>query len=149
MKFKIFKQTPDFCGPTCIRMILNHYGIKKSEHELAKIIGATKKDGCTPKQIILGMKKLGIKAIYRKNYSLEKLQNLLIKNIPVIIYWNPRGYGHYSVVVGIDEECVHIADPKMSKIMIFKRTDFLKKWHDIDNKNDKREVIVIENAALI
>lgn len=149
MKFKIFKQTLGFCGPTCVRMILNYYGIKKSEDELAKIIGATKKDGCTPEQIILGMKKLGIKVTYGKNFNLGKLQNLLMKNVPVIIYWNPRGYGHYSVVVGVDEEFVRIADPKMSKIINFKRNDFLKKWHDIDNKNDKREVIIIKNAALI
>jgi predicted double-glycine peptidase len=123
-------------------MILNFYGLKKSEKEIAKLIGATRKNGCTPEQILIGVEKLGFNSYYKKNSNVNELKDLLDKNIPVIIYWTKNKEGHYSVVCGIENDKILVADPRMKKKIFLGSKDFLERWKDLDSK-DKKEIIVI------
>jgi len=149
LKFKIFKQTPGYCGPACARMVLNYYGIKKSEEELAQAIGATREDGCNPWEIADGMEKIGLKSYYKKNSNLDEIKELLKKDIPVIIDWNPSGYGHYSVVVGIEKGSIYLADPKKDDIVSMSEKDFIERWFEYyDDKKVFGEIVVIENRQL-
>jgi predicted double-glycine peptidase len=147
MKSKIrlvIQQNKGYCGPASVKMVLDSYGITKTQREIGEFLGATKENGCTPKQIISGLKKINFKSSYKKNMSLKLVERYLEKNIPLIIYWSPRGYGHYSVIIGLEEDKVFIADPKKSEILSFKKSDFLRKWVDVDNSKDKHEVIIIK-----
>jgi len=45
LKVKPFKQTTGFCGPVSLRMVLDYFGIKKSEKELAKLSDCSKSKG--------------------------------------------------------------------------------------------------------
>jgi 8-oxo-dGTP pyrophosphatase MutT (NUDIX family) len=145
LKIKLFKQTPGFCGPSSVRMVLDYYGLRKTESQFAKLIGATRKDGCDQKQIILAIKKLGFGAYYKNKSSIKELRKLLFKKIPIIVSWSPSGdYGHYSVIVGIEKNNILIADPKKDEIQSMVIKEFDKKWYEFyDNKKEMREIIVI------
>ena len=109
MKLKLYKQTPGYCGPSSLRIVLDYYSIKKTEGELAKLIGATRNDGCEPWDIVKGAKKLGFDAYYQKNSSISGLKKFINKNMPIIIYWSPSpGHGHYSVIADIKKNKVFI-----------------------------------------
>jgi predicted double-glycine peptidase len=137
---KLFRQTSGFCGPSSVRIILKFYGLTKTEKEIANAIGATRKNGCAPEQIILGVKKFGLTGSYQKRVSLSSLKKI-IKNSPVIIYWNRNGEGHYSVVYNVSNR-VFIADPKLKRKISLPINRFLDKWKD-PNSNDYGEIIVI------
>lgn len=143
LNVRLFRQTKGFCGPSSVRMILDYYGIKKSENAVAKLIGATRKSGCTPEQILMGVKKLGLDSYYKKNSSVVEMGELLKKDIPIIIYWTKNGEGHYSVVFGIEKGRILIADPRMKKKVFLKSKYFLEIWKDPES-DDEKEIIVIQ-----
>lgn len=147
LNVKLFRQSEGLCGPASARMVLNYYGFKMSERKIATAMKVNKKVGTDVPQILNGLKKLGFGARYKNNSSLLELKNLIAKDIPVIIYWNKNGEGHYSVFVGIDTKRVFVADPKNSKIIGLKNKNFLERWHDVDNLKDKRDIIVIEKTS--
>ncbi len=146
LKIKLFKQSKSFCGPASIKIVMDYYGIRKSEQEWANITCATKRSGCTPKQITSGIKKLGYRINNKINSTLKEVKNLIRNKIPVIIYWEPvKGYGHYSVLAGVDSSNVFIANPRKSKITKMSIDEFIEKWHDeFGKKGDQHEIIVIK-----
>ncbi len=146
LKLKVFRQTKEgYCGPDSIKTVLDYYGLNKSEREIAKAVCVTKKEGCTPQQIISGMKKFGLNAYYKKDSTLKQIKDLLKKNIPPMIYWGRHGEGHYSVITGIGKNNVWIADPENKKVINLKMKYFLRRWIDVEKSKDKREIIVIEH----
>ena len=38
--------------------------------------------------------------------------------------------GHSSVVVGLDDEYIHLQDPELGDMRVIKRADFLRVWFD-------------------
>ncbi|MFA7662515.1 MAG: cysteine peptidase family C39 domain-containing protein [Patescibacteria group bacterium] len=128
------------CGPAVLKMILDFYEIKKTEAELAKIAGTTKKEGTEIVQLKKVFKYFGFKVKTKVNSTYEDLQSNLSKNIPVIVGWYTKGKqsdpenmtadGHYSVVIGLDKKFVYLQDPEIGKIRKLKREDFLIVWLD-------------------
>lgn len=145
LNLKLVKQKKGFCGPASLKIVMDFYGIEKSQDEWARLIGATKKSGCTPKQIISGLKNLKLNYIHKINSSIEELNDLIKNKTPPIIYWEPvKGYGHYSVLAGIDSKNVYIADSRKLKFIKMSLSEFMEKWHDeFGKKGDKREIIII------
>lgn len=145
LNLKLIKQKKGFCGPASLKIVMDYYGVDKSQDEWAKLIGATKKSGCTPKQIISGLKTLKLDYLHKTNSSIRELTSLIKNKTPPIIYWEPvKGYGHYSVLAGIDSKNAYIADARKTKFIKMALSEFMEKWHDEFGKNgDKREIIVI------
>lgn len=133
LKLKPYKQSKGMCGPTSLRIVLNYYGIKKSEEELKKLLKVQKYLYDVSIKLMLGAaKKLGFKAKYKTNSSIKEIRRLIKKKIPVIIGWYAPSRGsHYSVVEGIDKQNIYIADPELGKIVPLKIKEFEKWWQDI------------------
>jgi predicted double-glycine peptidase len=81
------------------------------------------------------------------------------KKVPVIVNWFTRGRidypeedvpdGHYSVVVGLDEEFIYLQDPEIGKLRKIEREDFMKVWFDFKGKYiDPNELIVRQLIAI-
>jgi hypothetical protein len=104
------------CSATCLRMVLAHHNILKSEEELAELIGVHKR-GAEGSDIVKGCKKLNIKATW-KQFSPEEVMSLLEKEIPIIAdikSFNYEGKNHWVVIEEIDlkNNKVRIADPNV------------------------------------
>lgn len=104
------------CSATCLRMVLAHHNILKSEGELAELIGVHKR-GAEGSDIVKGCKKLNIKATW-KQFSPEEVMSLLEKEIPIIAdikSFNYEGKNHWVVIEEIDlkNNKVRIADPNI------------------------------------
>jgi ABC-type bacteriocin/lantibiotic exporter with double-glycine peptidase domain len=134
---KPFQETlhQGMCGPASLKMVFDYYGIKKSESELALL--CDKNDSGTNEQgIKKAAKSLGFTVEIKNESSLEDIQMWLDKKVPAIVDWFTRGRadyddsavadGHYSVVVGLDEEYIYLQDPEIGGLRKIKRGDFMK-----------------------
>ncbi len=77
----------------------------------------------------------------------------LNKEIPVIVDWFSKDEGHYSVVMGIDEENIYLQNPEIGGIQELSLKTFKRIWFDfpgafIKSKDDLilRRIIVIQKT---
>jgi len=151
ISLKLFKQSPGYCGPAALKMVLSHFEIDKTEEELATLIGATRERGCTPEQIVAAAKKLNLEAYYKKNSSIDELKKYVEEDTLVIVDWfSPEEDGHYAVVVGFDDGDIILADPHFGDYNKMKIERFHNRWFELDeyppkdqSKFSLREIIVI------
>lgn len=88
-KFKFYKQTQkQDCGPTCLRMISEYYGLNYSDSHYKHLINLST-EGASLYDLQEGAKKLGFEAVGIKiNY--EELINTI--SLPCILHWRKHHY---------------------------------------------------------
>ena len=145
IKIKPIKQTRGYCGPASLKIIMDYYGVDKSQNEWARLTKTSRIKGCLEENIVNISKKLGFKAFVKKNSSIREIRKLVNNDTPIIVDWySPEEEGHYSVVVGINKGDIIIADPHFGKIVKHKLEWFGERWFDVvNNKKINREIIVI------
>ncbi|NCN51578.1 hypothetical protein GW931_01050 [archaeon] len=70
---------------------------------------------------------------------------MISKKIPPIVGWfTPEGWSHYSVIKGINKNYIFITDPQLNKVGKMKIEDFDKRWLNVDweNMNFIKKLIV-------
>ena len=118
-------------------MILAYWGQRKSETEIAQLLG-TDVVG-TPISNIEKLKRWGFKVDFG-SLTIEALENQLIAGRPIIArVWTPMldywtiDTSHVVVVTGFDEEHIYLNDPAVSefpkKVL---RAGFLAAWAEFD-----------------
>lgn len=131
LELKPFIQSDDsLCGPACMKMVLDYYGISIEEQELAKMVNHTYELGCTNEAMEQAFQRLGFKVFYKTNATIEDLDLFTSLNMPVIVDWFPEGEGHSSIVLGVSSGCVLIQDPLEYHGKAIKKEDFNRCWFD-------------------
>lgn len=147
----VSKQTKGFCGPFAVKAILDYYGVEKTIDEIAELIHATHDYGCDPADIVEGVKKIGLEAFYKKNSSIEEVKKYVDVGIPVIVEWfSPEDNGHYTPVVGFENDEILLADSLLGGIRRLSNEQFTFRWFELDKYPPEkaenfslREIIVI------
>jgi len=129
-----FRQKSGFCGAASLKIVLDYYGVEKSEAELVRLSGSTVEKGVSAKGIIAAAKKLGFKAFHRDFSTISQLKQLLGKGIPVIVDWFSTDDGHYSVAAGIDKRNVYLQDPELGKVRKMPIEFFNRVWFDFPGR---------------
>lgn len=137
---KPFKQTDDSrCGPACIKMVLGYYGIEATEDEICERCNHTYELGCTDSQMKEAIESYGLRCAIRNESSLKEIEMLLDLGFILIVDYLTTGInpsledmpeGHSSIVVGLDEERIHLLDPELGGVRSIKHSDFLRAWID-------------------
>lgn len=130
IKIKSFRQTPGYCGPASLKMVLGYYGVNKSESVLAKLSGASRSRGVEAKGLLRATAKLGFKGELKDYAGFGDIKRYLKQNIPVIVDWFSQDDGHYSVAVGLDKRFIYLQDPEIGKIRKLKLEVFKRVWFD-------------------
>lgn len=158
---KSFQETlyKSMCGPASLKMVFDYYGIEKSEEEIAKLAGTKEDLGTDEEGIKKAVEQLGFKAEIKNTSSFEDIQKYLNKKIPVIVNWFTRGRidyddsqvpdGHYSVVVGLDDEFIYLQDPEIGKLRKIERNDFMKVWFDFKGEYINPNELIIRQIIVI
>ncbi|MFA6404534.1 MAG: C39 family peptidase [Candidatus Paceibacterota bacterium] len=135
------------CGPASLRMVLEYYGIKKSELEL-KEISKQGKDGTKHGGIIHVIVKSGLYAFVDNDTSIISIKDQINNGHPVIInFIEPSNEeGHYAVVIGIDEDNIILNDPWNGEGFTLEIDKFEKRWRSSDGKN-KQWMVAISDTA--
>lgn len=158
---KPFQETlfKNMCGPACLKMVFDYYGIEKTEEEIAKLTGTTDDLGTDDEGIIKAAEGLGFKVEIKNESSFEEIQEWLNKKTPVIVNWFTRGRidyddsqvpdGHYSVVAGLGEEFIYLQDPEIGKLRKIEKSDFMKVWFDFRGEYIKPNELIIRQIIAI
>jgi len=150
LKLKSFRQSPGLCGPASLKIVLEYYGIEKSEQELTKMCGATAKNGVEAEPIIAVAKKLGLKGFIKDHSNLNDLAKYLAKKIPIIVDWFSTDDGHYSVVVGLEKKFIYLEDPELGGLNKIKIDVFYRNWFDFKgNFINKPSDLIIRRILVI
>jgi ABC-type bacteriocin/lantibiotic exporter with double-glycine peptidase domain len=161
LKIKPFQETlnASMCGPASIKIVLDYYGIEKSENELAKLCKVDKNLGVEDKIIKRVAEQLGFKVIIENDSNLKDIEKWLDKKVPVIVDWFTKGRldysesevadGHYSVVAGLDDKYIYLQDPEIGRIRKLKRDDFMRVWFDFKGEYIKPSELIIRQIIAI
>lgn len=162
LRIKPFQETlyKGYCGPAVLKMVLEFYGIKKSEKELAHLAGTTLEEGTNARQMQGVLRLFGLKTRIKNNSTFNDIKKYLDKDIPVIVDWFTRGRkdypdsvvadGHYSIVVGLDKKFIYLQDPEIGKLRKIKREDFLRVWFDFTGEflHSNKQVYLRQTIAI-
>lgn len=161
LNVKPFQETlyHSYCGPATLKILLRYYGIEKSEKEIADMAGWDKDLGIDDQGIKKVAEKLGFKVKIKNHSSFKGIEKWLEKGIPVIVNWFTRGRndypesetadGHYSVVMGLDDDFIYLQDPEVGRMRKIKRYDFMRVWFDFKGDYLKPNELVIRQIIAI
>jgi predicted double-glycine peptidase len=147
-----FRQTPGYCGPASLKMVLGFLGARISEKKLGQLSGCTQARGIGADGLVRAAKAMGFRAKIRDFCDLKDIDEWVNrKKIPVIVDWFAFEGGHYSVVSGIDKENIYLEDPSLGHRRAMSLAAFKRLWFDfpdeyLKSKNDLivRRMIVID-----
>ncbi|HZX12518.1 MAG TPA: cysteine peptidase family C39 domain-containing protein [Candidatus Nanoarchaeia archaeon] len=145
LNVKPYKQQEAYCGPASLKMVLDYYGIRKTEEELAKLCKTTKKGGTSAKDILRVANHFDLTGFIKDHATLNDLKKYVVqKRIPVIVNWFSTDEGHYSPVIHIDEKTICLQDPELGKIRAMSLTTFKRVWFDFfgDYLRSKKDIIL-------
>jgi len=130
IKLKPYRQKPGFCGPCSMKMVLELYGVKKSEDEFGRMTHCSPVVGTPGPNIVAAAKKLGFKAFLKDGASVSDIRKWTEKGIPVIVDWFSIDEGHYSVAVGVTKKSIYLMDPEFARVRRFPIAKFEELWFD-------------------
>jgi len=161
LKVKAFQETlhNDMCGPGSLKIVLDYYGVSKTEKELAKTAGWKKGLGIDDKGIKKTGEQLGFKVVIKNNSNFKDIEKWLNRKVPVTVDWFTRGRndypdsetadGHYSVVCGLDDKFIYLQDPEIGKLRKIKRGDFMRVWFDFRGEHMKSNELIIRQIIAV
>lgn len=160
---KVVQQQFDFsCGSAALATLLTyHYGTPVSEMEVFKAMyeAGDKEKIQTVGFSLLDMKKFLDQRNFDANGYRASLDKLMDVGIPAITLINIRGYLHFVVVKGVDDDRILVGDPALG-MRTYERDEFEKIWNGIlfvvterlevaqDNFNVRRDWRVRPEAPL-
>ncbi len=132
-RFPFFRQLDAMdCGPTCLRMVAQHYGKSYSLQSLREKCHIDREGvsllGITEAAESIGMRTLVIKLPFEEDSE----DNPAMMNIPLpcIAHWEQK---HFVVVYKVNKKYAWVADPGKGKIKM-PRSEFEKGWLSDGNK---------------
>ena len=162
LKVKPFQETlhGGYCGPASLKMVLDYYGVSKSEKAIAERCGCDSELGTNDISIKRAAKSYGFNVEIRDKANFTDIQKWLNKEVPVIVDWFTRGRkdydnsevpdGHYSVVVGLDNKNIYLQDPEIGAMRTIRKDDFLRVWFDFkkDHITSWKDMIIRQLIAV-
>lgn len=136
------------CGPTCVKMVLEKYGIivpleklkvqsfntwykKKLDTEVIEV------GGTVPDALVKTLKKNGLKSRYKKA-SLDELKFCVDnKRPPIVLVRSGKRMWHFVVFIGYDKNRVLIANPSGGEKEWLDNETFLGVWNFKTSLRDK------------
>jgi predicted double-glycine peptidase len=110
--------------------------------ELGEVMGTDPELGTTNHAFLETAKGFGFETIVKTEGTFEDLAEWIDKKVPVVVDWFTPGRkdydegempdGHYSLVVGLDDEHVYLQDPEIGGLRTIQRKQFWRVWFDFE-----------------
>lgn len=152
------QKSAGFCGPVCLKMVMDFYGVFIPEEKINKAVGAIFDRKISGKKMVEAAKSFGFNVYSKEKATIKDLERFVEEGKPVIVRWflaDAEPDGHYSVVVDINEREIILADPIIKKILIYTRRrrmsirNFLKVWFDYKGEYLNRPEDMIIRLMLV
>jgi ABC-type bacteriocin/lantibiotic exporter with double-glycine peptidase domain len=129
-----------YCGPASLKMVLDFWGVAKSEEEVAVACRRDPDLGTDDESLKTAAESYGFEVEIENGASFDSVRKWLDQGVPPIVDWFTRGRsdygddavpdGHYSVVVGLDDTHIYLQDPEIGGLRTLARDDFMRVWFD-------------------
>lgn len=149
----IVRQATDYsCGAAITSSILHYWNVEDTyEQSFYKGLGTTKKNGTDARKMRDFIKGYGLKVELKEKLTIADLRTSLSKGETVIVDyqawadeddeldWEERWEdGHYSVVVGLDENFIYLMDSSvLNSYTYIPISEFITRWHDYESTGGK------------
>lgn len=148
MVFHYHKQETEYtCGAAATKMILEHFGVHKTEAQIIKELKTNKKRGTWTKNFSILAEKFNLDYWVKSNSTIKDLKNYQKKGYLLIInYFIPEEKcDHYSVLRKIDSKYIYFIDPWFGPDYKYPLKEFQNLWHSNFNfEKEKRWFIAIK-----
>lgn len=144
-----------YCGPASAQAVGMRHGIDDWQEEWAKEMKTTPENGTTPLDMLTCLEDAGLEARLFENMTIEELKEHLRHHRSVIVdyqAWPDEAVsdrsaqwedGHYSVVLGFNQDVIFIEDPSLlGSVGFIPWKDFSERWHDYEIEDGKRHEYV-------
>ena len=123
-----------------MRMALGFCGIKKSEKQVAKLLGTNKVRGTWHKSFPIVAEKFRLNHVSIRNATIADLKEYQKKDFAVVIcyFYPPEKVDHYSVLKKIDNKFIYFLDPFFGEEHKYLLSHFRKIWKS-DPKYDNKK----------
>jgi len=144
---KPFQQSPDFCGPGAVIIAASAFGKEASEETLAKVAGTETEEiqgfrggGTEHEGVIAAAKSLGFHVFTKEEGTLKDLEYFIEEeHVPVVVGWFDRDDDHYSVVVGMTDTDLILADSSSEgPERRIEKEHFARVWFDFVGKGNHK-----------
>lgn len=135
-----YPQTDDgYCLPACVQMVLGYLGLRSDQDRLARELDVRPPLGA-PASNVTRLRSDVVDVTFAAG-DLDDLREHLAHNWPPIVFVQagelPHWHGHVSqhavVVIGMDEQAMHILDPAAGDAPLsIPIGDFLLAWSELD-----------------
>ncbi len=130
-----FKQTPSYCGPASLKVLLEYYGKNFTEDELASLCKSTVEMGTSNSDLVDAVTSLGLHPVVKTNATIDDLRISIKQKTPILVGWVSDDEPHFSIVVDVDNTHVQLMDPEYGEDGFRMPIDqFSNAWHDYDSK---------------
>jgi ABC-type bacteriocin/lantibiotic exporter with double-glycine peptidase domain len=127
------QKKPSTCLPACLRIVLDYFGMKTSEAELAEAC-RTNQRGTKLKDAATAMRSQGYDVIELKEADLFELVDYLEQGAPIIaaVDAGQLSYGgagtHAVVIHALEKNRVHYIEPALGRSIVIDLITFFKAW---------------------
>lgn len=135
-----FRQSKAMCGPACLKIVADYFGVTVSERRLARLCRTSTVSGTTGANLLRGARALGFAATLADHADFREIERWLKAGIPVIVDWMSTGHGqmgvlpfavgHYSVVCSLTAKNIILEDPAIGCRRTLPRHVFRNVWFD-------------------
>lgn len=176
-EYRVPQNEACFCGPAvAVSLLRFSVGMEVSQEEVIEAAGLTleevgrkEKDvgGVSPDRLKRAMEKLApsVVVLAKLEAGLDDLRTATDAGFPVIVVWqttdednvapppDDEDWGHYSIVVEVEDKYVYISDPSgdQEKIREIKKSFFEERWWDRNEGVDYPQlmmVVVLDGKSL-
>lgn len=135
MKLKVpyhKQETIYYCGPACLQMVFEFFGLKKSQKEIAKEGKTTEKRGTPHKNMIHVVLKNRFYCYVNNESTLHEVKHFIDLGIPVIVNYleASRDEIHYAIITGYEKDYIILNDPWNGKNLKLTNNFFRERWFD-------------------
>lgn len=149
-----------YCGPASLKIVAEYYGVNKTEEELAVMCNKNVDLGVGEEEIRKAAVELGFEVEVKNECEFDDIKEWLEKGVPVIVDWFTRGRnddaedevadGHYSVVIGLDDDFIYLQDPEVGRVRKIERKGFYRVWFDYSSEHiEKWEDMIVRQLIAI
>lgn len=126
MSFPFYQQLDAMdCGPTCLRMIAEHYGKRYTLQQLRQR-SHIDREGVSARGIVLAAESIGFRALPVKIpfETTDETPDFFQIPLPAIVHW---GQNHFVVVYKVGKKHIWVADPRRSRVKL-SYAEFQRNW---------------------
>lgn len=144
-----FQQREGACGPAALKIVLENFGVLKSEKQLIRMCKNTPGAGIDAETLLKVVKKVGLKGFIQDDCTTREIKKYLKKEYMVIVSWFMDDDGHYSVVSSVDRENIYLQDPHLGHMRAIRLDIFKRIWFDFDKEYMRTKDDLILRRAIV